>query len=192
MATKPKHAIHMKESAHKISSTSNSSNYYFQRFKTVEQRFWEKVDKRGPIVKHVKNLGRCWFWNASKTDGYGAMGIGRRVVRSSRISWEIHIGKIPDGIFVLHKCDNRACVNPDHLFLGTAADNMHDRKAKNRYKSQVGSLNTNSVLSEADIVEIFRLKKSGMKQSEIAFKFGMCKQSISRILLRELWSHVKV
>lgn len=75
----------------------------------------------------------CWEWTGATTWGYGEVnrqGIsGRRV---HRLAWEFAYGPIPDGLMVLHRCDNRSCVRPDHLFLGTAADNMHDMIAKGR------------------------------------------------------------
>lgn len=93
----------------------------------MEERFWPKVAKRGP--------DECWEWTASRTpQGYGK--IGRRKGESpaiaSRVSWEMHNGPIPDGLHVLHRCDNPPCVNPAHLFLGTNADNQRDMRAKGR------------------------------------------------------------
>jgi HNH endonuclease len=87
----------------------------------------------------IKQTG-CWGWRKKplKT-GYGALYIGKRKLASAhRISWIIHRGEIPDKLFVLHKCDNRICTNPDHLFLGTHIDNMRDMVSKNRqYKKRL-------------------------------------------------------
>jgi hypothetical protein len=79
----------------------------------------------------------CWEWAASLNDaGYGQMSVNGVPDRAHRISWHIHRGEIPDGLFVLHKCDNRRCVKPDHLFLGTHADNMRDMSRKGRHFSR--------------------------------------------------------
>lgn len=101
---------------------------------TLAARYWAKVAKDGPTL--VPELGRCWRWTASTTSfGYGQLNPGWRnaaPVRAHRVSWEIHNGPIPAGLDVLHRCDNPPCSNPDHLFLGTALDNMRDMIAKGR------------------------------------------------------------
>ena len=86
-------------------------------------RFFQKVNK----------TGFCWEWLAGKDkDGYGKIKIRGKTLQAHRVSWGIHNGPIPEGIGVLHRCDNPSCVNPLHLFLGTTLDNMRDRDAKGR------------------------------------------------------------
>lgn len=83
-------------------------------------------------------MSGCWLWTAA-TDGrgYGVIGIGRRVFKAHRISWLLHRGPVPDGMDVLHRCDTPPCVNPDHLWLGTAKDNAADMVAKGRGRNRV-------------------------------------------------------
>lgn len=105
----------------------------YSRSTTLSERFWPLVDKNGPAPAHCPELGACWVWTRSKhTFGYGKIGINYKTFGTHCVAWELTYGPIPDGQWVLHKCDNPPCVRPDHLFLGTQADNMADRDAKHR------------------------------------------------------------
>lgn len=101
---------------------------------TLTDRFWQYVNKSGPVVEHVGTP--CWLWtSAIGTWGYGILrdgGRGGRNVATHRYSWELHNGTIPTGVRVLHKCDIPACVNPEHLYLGTDKDNAQDRERRGR------------------------------------------------------------
>jgi hypothetical protein len=98
--------------------------------------FWAKVDKNGGVPAHLPDLRECWLWTASLfVGGYGRFG----AQRAHRVSWELHHGEVPEGLFVLHRCDNPRCVNPGHLFLGTQTDNMRDMWAKRRGRRPRGA-----------------------------------------------------
>lgn len=103
------------------------------------KRFWNSIDKNGPIPKEWPELGPCWVWTKTltKEDGYGKLFMLGKYRPAHRVSWIIHNGPIPagegyHGICVLHKCDHKKCSNPDHLFLGTHFDNMQDMMSKGR------------------------------------------------------------
>jgi HNH endonuclease len=136
------------------------------------KRFWDKV-KQGP---------GCWEWMK------GALISGRGYFRfrgaprlANRIAWILTRGEIPEGMCVLHRCDNPKCVNPDHLFLGTQADNLADMRAKGRYR------NPTSKLTASDVLNIRILD---IPQINLAKLYGVTKTTISRIKLRRIWKHV--
>ena len=89
------------------------------------ERFW----------RHVDTSGDCWNWTGAIASGYGTFGLypPKRMIGAHRMSWEIENGPVPDGLHVLHHCDNKICVKPAHLFVGTRQDNMDDAKSKGRF-----------------------------------------------------------
>ena len=149
--------------------------------KTLEERFWEKVDKKG--------ADKCWEWMGTKSlRGYGSIKINGKGVRAHRFSWEIHNGPIPEGMFVLHHCDNPSCVNPAHLFLGTHADNMKDMVAKGRQARERGEANRMAKLTEQDVRKIRALiKENILAELEISEKFNVAPTTIRDIKHGQNW-----
>lgn len=106
----------------------------------IEERFWSKVDIRGPIPEHVPHLGRCWIWTAGRySKGYGMFWVDTTMRAAHRVAWVLTRGQIPaDKPHVLHHCDNPPCVRPEHLWVGTNDDNVQDKISKGRSNPVTG------------------------------------------------------
>src|SRR6185312_2653179 len=140
--------------------------------KTTAERFWPRVNKNGSIPDHVPKLGKCWIWTGAKaTKGYGFFLLGN-IRRTNRASWFIHNGEIPKDIFVLHKCDNRLCVNLAHLFLGTANDNIMDCIQKGRH-ARVAAYGENQGLHKLTESDVIQIRKSKLSQYKLAKIYGV-------------------
>lgn len=155
-----------------------------------EDRFWEKVDK---------TKEGCWEWTSAICDGYGVMwmGIKNPAMRAHRLSWQMHKGPIPEGMLVCHHCDNRKCVRPDHLFLGTDRDNMHDMIQKGRWRGgplkpseRKGSEVNFAKLTEDKVFRIKRLFLKGVSVRRIANWLGLTYGAIKLIHKGKNWKHV--
>lgn len=139
------------------------------------KRFWNKVDKSGD----------CWLWTAGKDkDGYGGFTIAGEKVVVHRFSWELHFGEIPKGLHVLHKCDVRNCIRPDHLFLGTQKTNMADRNAKNRQAK--GTVIHQSKLDE-EIVKCIRVYYPMFTKVQLGLFFGVDRRTIYDVVNSITW-----
>ena len=150
-------------------------------------RFWDNVDKNGPIPPHMPHLGPCWLWTAGKADGYGSLRDRNRNRRAHRISYEISFGD-PGEFFVCHHCDNPSCVNPSHLFLGTTQENTADMMKKGRHA--VGEAMHNTKINESQAREIFALYHSSMSSQKIAEKFGISRSQVDNIGHKVAWRHI--
>lgn len=129
----------------------------------------------------------CWEWTACKDmGGYGIIGADGAVKGAHRVMWELVVSEIPSDKCVLHHCDNRGCVKPDHLFLGTHKENSEDMITKGR--SAIGSRNGRAKLTDADVVKIRSIK--GQSQYKIASMFGIDQTMVGNILRKQNWKHV--
>lgn len=141
---------------------------------------------------HRCPLSGCWLWMGYLTGrGYGHLGRrrhGKKLdYKAHRYSFEMHNGPIPDGLCVLHKCDVRNCVNPEHLFLGTQADNMKDRDLKGRGRAPRGEKHGIAKLSDADVISIRLFLNLGAKQQTIAEAYGVSRKTVSDIKCGRTW-----
>lgn len=158
-------------------------------------RFWSKVDRSGGPTA-------CWPWTGHcSTVGYGQFTVrenGRQYKHSAhRIAYSIHHGVVVSDLNVCHECDNRPCCNPAHLWLGTQADNMHDRDAKGRayvggpYSAARGEDSGRAKVTERDVREIRRLYASGtIGYRRLSQRYGVTPMAVKAIVTRKSWRHV--
>lgn len=138
----------------------------------------------------------CIIWKGTtEAGGYGQIGRGRRgsgMVRAHRLAWEFANGPIPDGLCVLHKCDVRRCVNPEHLFLGTKKDNAQDmlRKGRARHVPHLGEDNGTAKLTEQDVQKVRKRHGNGETHVAIAASLGVRPTAIWSIVHGKSWKHV--
>jgi hypothetical protein len=153
--------------------------------KSLRERLWEKVN----ILSGVD----CWEWQGSRHHQwrYGHFKLNGKTVAAHRVAWEITNGDIPKGLVVCHVCDNPPCCNPNHLFLGTVAENNLDKKNKGR-QDEKGEKNGRAILTEQSVIQIRKLHKEyGYSFAKLGRLFGLNPVSISYAVKGKNWSHVK-
>ena len=148
---------------------------------TQEERFWDKIRKNQD--------NDCIEWiGAINITGYGHFWYNGKCERAHRVSWQIHHGDIPDGLFVLHSCDNTKCVNPEHLWLGNNQDNAIDMCNKGRHCDNSGENQGRSKLTREYVEVIRSIYSDGrITMKELAKDFGVSQGSISLIVNYKIW-----
>lgn len=165
--------------------------------KTIQERIESssRLNESNGCIEWTKGVNR---------HGYGRIRVGSKIHLAHRVSYTLHVGPIPEGLLVLHHCDNPKCINPKHLFIGTDQDNSDDKVRKNRHPhgeshgmfGKRGLLSPaygksrgrskNAVFSDAEVIEIRRLYASGeSNQKALAIKYGVLKNCISQIITRK-------
>lgn len=162
---------------------------------TDADRFWEKVERTAD----------CWIWRAARDSrGYGNFFMQRTYWKANRVSWFLAHGPIPDGMMVCHTCDNRACVRPDHLFLGSAAVNSADMVTKGRSAAGdrqglrkhpgTASHGEGRWSAKLTVVQVIAMRTDyaagGVSQQRLAEQYGVGQGQVNRILTRKRWTHI--
>lgn len=142
------------------------------------EKFWKKVKK-------TDDPNECWIWTGYKHRGYGYIRTSRSNLRCHRVVYEITFGEIPEGLIICHKCDNPACVNPNHLFLGTTKDNIDDKVKKGRQSKRESAPHK---LTEKQVKEIRERYIPGViTQTQLGKEFGVSQRAIHKIINRKTW-----
>ena len=150
-----------------------------------------KVDME-KFTENIQKTESCWIWQGfTLGDGYGGLIVDGKKVYAHRLSFDLHKGTIPPGMYVLHKCDVRKCVNPDHLFLGSHADNMRDKAKKGRVVKLFGERSGRAKLTESDVLQIRKAYAAGgVTQQELADQYGVTKALVGQVVRRVVWPHI--
>lgn len=139
----------------------------------------------------VDKTGDCWIWKGHiNASGYGHISVNGALVLAHRHAYALLHGSIPDGLFILHHCDNPPCVRADHLYAGTKADNARDRSARHRYRDDRGSRHPSAKLHENAVIEIRRALSSGARPCDLATNHGVSVAAINSIGARRTWRHI--
>ena len=143
-------------------------------------RFWSKVG--------IGLSDACWIWIAGRQPGgYGRFGLDGRAVFANRVAWVLTHGPIPDGLDVLHRCDNPPCCNPSHLFLGTHTDNMRDMIRKGRHVALRGEAHWAARITAGDALAI---RASNKPHATLAARYGISKHTVHTIRSNRSWTHL--
>lgn len=141
--------------------------------------------------KFVSKTDGCWRWAATvDRRGYGKFAVFGSPRAAHQVSWVLYRGYLPEGQFVLHRCDNPSCVNPDHLFLGTHTDNMRDMRAKGRGPNRRGENSATAILSEQQVLAVYSRAWAGERPIDLAREYGVGPTTISGIKHGENWAYL--
>lgn len=144
--------------------------------------FWSRVNK----------TETCWLWTGHiNSDGYGQLSVYGYTERAHRVSWMLSKGIIPAGKLILHKCDIRNCVNPEHLFIGNDADNTLDmvNKGRSHHPKFIGELNNAAKLTEQTVKQI-RALNGFIERKNLALIFNLTPSQICNVVKRKSWKHI--
>lgn len=147
------------------------------------------------ILNRFTIVDQCWEWQGKINEsGYGILNVresGKKIdILAHRESYKIHKGEIPCGLCVLHKCDNTACINPEHLWVGTQKENAQDCVKKGRFFNGHARSKASGKIKEEQVVEMRELYKNGISRKELQEKYKLSQSQVSGILTYKFWRHI--
>ena len=151
----------------------------------------QSLAERFSTKYEVDPVSGCWVWTACRSaTGYGKIGNMGRTMAAHRVSYELYVSPVGDGMCVLHKCDNRPCVNPQHLFVGTKADNTQDMIQKGRAAHPRGDDAPSAKLDSSQVLRIRERCMCGESYVVLAREYGISKRSVCSIARGDVWKHL--
>ena len=161
-------------------------------------RFWSRVDKTGPVPARFPELGPCWIWRGTRLkrrktglESYGSFATAKSVhVLAHRFSWMLTNGLVSSGLVVCHACDNPPCVRPEHLFVGTQAENLADMREKGRARFNrfpAGTAHPKSKITPEVAAEARRLHGAGVSLAKIGARVGLHPSTVHDIVTGKTW-----
>jgi hypothetical protein len=182
------------ENQSRANGMCNKHNLRVRRTGTPDDTRRSHAEVRERFFRHIEKTDECWVWTGNTSRrGYGSLqegGRGSKTISAHRYSYEVHRGPIPDGLVVMHSCDNPSCVNPDHLSVGTYRENTQDmiRKGRKRTVAPTGTGNGKSKLND-DLVRYIRQNKE-KSHASLARELGLSQNCIRGVRTRRTWGHV--
>lgn len=191
---------HCKNEHTKSRKYCQDSCYHDSMRNIPKPSFWETASKEDQIERLrqsyeryvIRNKEGCWAWKSSPSKPYGSLQYGGKYtsIGAHRASYILHIGDIPEGMFVCHTCDNRRCTNPAHLFIGTPTDNVRDMYKKERNRICKGEEAGASKLKENQVREIKELLNNKITLQKISDRYGVDIITIFDIKHNKTWKHL--
>ncbi len=161
--------------------------HWRQKAEQGKTTLWDRFHSK------LRKTDGCWIWTGSTVRGYGCIRSEGKIAYAHRVSYELFKGAVAAGLYVCHHCDVRLCVNPEHLFVGTANDNSQDAKRKGRTRNNParGECSPHAKLTDITVRELRKLYSEGMTQADLSRRFGLSGSAIRNAATGRTWAHVQ-
>lgn len=177
-------SFHAKPAAKRVYCSRECMAKAYDLGLSFAERFWRFVDQRG--------TDDCWPWTGwiFSRNPYGGFSYGGKNHRAHKVAYELTYGDVPEGLVVMHTCDNPPCCNPAHLKVGTFAENTEDMVRKGRLNPPIGERQIRAKLTAADVRRIRDLASTGMTHAAIGDMLGVSQSAVTRVVRKNSWKHI--